>query len=66
MIKQTVIMQRETESEARNRDELSPFIREFFMVQAFGFRGMAYRDEQGLWRTAFNHIALAGDVCILE
>ena len=44
----------------------SPFILEFFMVQGMGFRCMAYRDQNGKWRSAFAHRELPGNVYILE
>ena len=43
-----------------------PFIIEFFMVECADFRCMAYCDEAGVWRNAFNHAELPGDVHILE
>jgi hypothetical protein len=46
--------------------ERSPFIHEFFMVQVDGFRGMAYCDEAGKWRAAYNNMELVGDVCLFE
>jgi hypothetical protein len=47
-------------------EDESPFLLEFFMVQGFGFRCMAYRDDDGRWRTAFDHQELAGRVWISE
>jgi hypothetical protein len=46
--------------------EGSPFIHEFFMVQAEEFQGMAYCDEAGKWRTAYRDEELSGDICIFE
>ena len=46
--------------------EPSPFIVEFFMVQGTGFRCMAYCDQDGKWRDAFNNDELFGAVTILE
>lgn len=46
--------------------EPSPFIHEFFMVQVDGYRGMAYCDEEGRWRTAYKDEELAGEICIFE
>ncbi|HUC86352.1 MAG TPA: hypothetical protein VL970_14235 [Candidatus Acidoferrales bacterium] len=46
--------------------ELSPFVHEFFMVQADEFRGMAYCDEDGKWRTAYKDEELSGDICFFE
>ena len=46
--------------------EASPFVVEFFMVQGLGFRGMAYCDEDGTWRNAFNHDHLMGRIYLLE
>jgi len=48
------------------QEDASPFLREFFMVQGFGFRCMAYRDDDGRWRTAFDHQELYGHVWISE
>lgn len=56
----------EPESATENPVERSPFIVEFFMVQGAGFRCMAYRDQDGKWRSAFDNDELAGDICILE
>jgi hypothetical protein len=46
--------------------DASPFLLEFFMVQGFGFRCMAYRDDDGRWRSAFDNQELAGHVWISE
>jgi len=46
--------------------EASPFVVEFFMVQGLGFRGMAYCDERGNWRNAFNNDQLMGHIYLLE
>ena len=43
----------------------SPFIFEFFLVQGISFRCMAYRDNDGKWRGAFNNMELPGAVRIL-
>jgi hypothetical protein len=45
---------------------LSPFVVEFFTVQVFGFKCMAYRDRDGKWRRAFDNIELPGFVRVLE
>jgi hypothetical protein len=45
---------------------MSPFILEFFIVQGPGFRCMAYCDEGGAWRNAFNNEELLGEINILE
>jgi len=63
MSKQTLPPEPET---ATKTAESSPFLIEFFMVQGCGFRCMAYRDEDGRWRAAFNNEELYGDVRILE
>jgi len=52
-------------SAAKAREEESPFIIEFYMVQCIGFQCMAYRDEDGKWRTALDNSELPGDVIIL-
>jgi hypothetical protein len=44
----------------------SPFVREFFLVQGAGYRCMAYRNDKGQWRGAFNNEELPGDVRVLE
>ena len=46
-------------------DEMSPFEIEFFMLQGVGFRCMGYRDEDGRWRSAFNHIELFGKIQVV-
>jgi hypothetical protein len=43
----------------------SPFIREFYIIECAGFRGMAYHNGQGKWRAAFDHRELPDDVQIL-
>lgn len=43
-----------------------PFVTEFFMVESPCYRGMAYRDQEGKWRNAFNHVELSGEIQILE
>ena len=48
------------------KEDASPFLQEFFMVQGFGFRCMAYRDDDGRWRTAFDNQELFGHVWISE
>ncbi len=66
MTNQTMSMPIERETSAPNQDEGSPFIREFFMVESATFRGMAYHDDQGFWRAAFDHEVLTGEVRILD
>lgn len=46
--------------------EISPFVVEFYMVEAESFRGMAYRDEDGKWRNALNNEFLSGPVNLVE
>ena len=43
----------------------SPFIFEFFLIQGIHFRCMAYRDDKGQWRGAFNNIELPGPIRVL-
>jgi len=43
----------------------SPFNTEFIMVQCCGLRFMAYQDEAGKWRTAYEHRELPGQVQVL-
>jgi len=43
----------------------SPFNTEFIMVQCCGLRFMAYQDEAGKWRTAYEHRVLPGQVQVL-
>jgi hypothetical protein len=45
---------------------VSPFILEFFMVQGSGFRCMAYRNDDGKWRGAFDNEELPGAIRVLE
>jgi hypothetical protein len=54
------------ESAPRLAGESSPFLTEFFLVQTEYFRCMAYRDQAGVWREAFNHEELTGEICIVE
>jgi hypothetical protein len=58
--------QSEPRLSADNEGGASPFIVEFFMVQGIGFRCMAYRDHDGMWRSAFDNKALSGCIRILE
>jgi hypothetical protein len=46
-------------------DRSSPFIHEFFLVQGSGFRCMAYRNNDGKWRMAFNDEVLTGAIRVL-
>lgn len=46
--------------------ESCPFDHEFFMVQVQGFRGMAYCDDDGKWRTAYKDEELSGEIFIFE
>ena len=46
-------------------DGVSPFILEFFMVQGSGFRCMAYRNDDGKWRGAFDNEELPGAIRVL-
>jgi len=47
-------------------ERTSPFLLEFFMVQGTGFRCMAYRNDDGKWRSAFDHRELSGTIRVLE
>jgi hypothetical protein len=44
----------------------SPFDIEFYMLQGVGFRCMGYRDKNGKWRSALNHVELFGQIWICE
>lgn len=46
-------------------DGASPFVLEFFMVQGSGFRCMAYRNDDGRWRGAFDDEELPGAIRVL-
>ncbi|HEX3628422.1 MAG TPA: hypothetical protein VH280_23690 [Verrucomicrobiae bacterium] len=46
-------------------DHVSPFVLEFFMVQGSGFRCMAYRNQDGKWRGAFDDEVLPGAIRVL-
>jgi hypothetical protein len=46
--------------------DMSPFLVEFFMVQGMGFRCMAYRDDEGRWRRAFDNAELTGRIWLSE
>ena len=41
-----------------NLETESPFLVEFMMVQCFGRNLMAYLDENGKWREAYNNVEL--------
>ena len=43
----------------------SPFTLEFVMVLCYGMSFMAYQDEAGQWRTAYEHRLLPGPVQVL-
>ena len=62
----TVITETVSAARSERSSDSSPFMNEFFMVQGVGFRCMAYKDESGRWRSAFNHVELVGDIRILE
>jgi hypothetical protein len=47
-------------------DSTSPFLVEFFTVQALGVRCMAYRNPDGKWHRAFDHLELPGSIRLLE
>ncbi len=66
MTNQTLISPSELACGVPQPAEPSPFIIEFFMVQGVGFRCMAYCDEEGRWRNAFNNDELFGEITILE
>jgi hypothetical protein len=53
-------------SAAAAKDAASPFLVEFFMVQGAGFRCMAYRNPDGIWRGAFDNRELPGAIRVLE
>jgi hypothetical protein len=59
-------MRRENQRPLIVRKTESPFIREFHMVQGTGFRCMAYRNGNGKWRGAFDHVELPGNVRRLD
>jgi hypothetical protein len=65
MTNQTSNGAREPGSSVEYRGSETPFIREFFLVQGPTFRCMAYQDQNGKWRGAFNHHELPGQVSIL-
>jgi len=49
-----------------NKDDRSPFLVEFVMVQGVGFVCMAYRDEDGKWRNAYSNDELPQPVRVLR
>lgn len=52
------------EPEAGNHtDEAFNF--DFVLVQGVGFRCIAYRDQEGMWREAFNHREILGQIQVL-
>jgi hypothetical protein len=58
--------QRESGTTSQELDSSSPFLIEFFTVQALGARCMAYRCQDGKWRRAFDHMELPGYIRVLE
>jgi hypothetical protein len=58
-------MTRQPELSTETRGEESPFVTEFFLVQCAGLRCTAYRDHDGRWRGAFDHVELPGLVRVL-
>jgi hypothetical protein len=54
-----------TETATQMESSHSPFNLEFIMVQCCGLRFMAYLDEYGKWRTAYEHRELPGQVQVL-
>jgi hypothetical protein len=50
---------------AEEKENASPFLREYFMVHCAGFLGMAYRNSDGKWRGAIDHRELPDDVRVL-
>jgi hypothetical protein len=50
---------------AKEHEAASPFIREFYIIECAGLRGMAYHNGHGKWRAAFDHRELPDDVHIL-
>jgi len=65
MTNQSTLRLSEPESAVAKQPETSPFLVEYFMVQALGFRGMAYCDQEGRWRNAFNNDQLLGRIYLL-
>lgn len=43
----------------------SPFVTEYVMVLCAGFRYMAYRDEAGRWRNAYDNYEIRGRIEVL-
>jgi hypothetical protein len=66
MTNQHTMRLREPESALEKQTEISPFLVEYFMVQALGFRGMAYCDQEGRWRNVSNNDQLLGRIYLLD
>lgn len=66
MIDHKTMLPRKPTATAEAFDEPSPFLVEFFMVQGAGYRCMAYHDQDGKWRMAFNNEELRGNIRVLE
>jgi hypothetical protein len=49
-----------------NKENESPFIIEFTMVHCAGYNWMAYRDESGRWRDAYDNFVLPEPVKVLR
>jgi hypothetical protein len=65
MNSQTMNQPGDAGSMTRGQNGDSPFIFEFFLVQGLNFCCMAYKDDNGKWRMAFNHAELPGDVRVV-
>jgi hypothetical protein len=66
MNSQLTTAQRESGNTSHELDSTSPFLVEFFTVQALGVRCMAYRNPDGKWHRAFDHLELPGSIRLLE
>ena len=65
MTNQAVMSPRRPARVVEGQAQASPFVIEFFTVQAVGFRCTAYCDENGRWRDAINNEELFGEISIL-
>jgi hypothetical protein len=65
MTKENMGQKNEMTSATESRNSDSPFVFEFFLVQGASFRCMAYQDNDGKWRAAFNNQELPGTVRVL-
>lgn len=63
-INQTNLFESNTADNAGEISMVSNF--DFVLVQGEGFRCIAYQDGNGIWREAFNNLAIPGTIRVLK